>query len=34
MVTTELNLNLDNLDRCFPAEFSEAQVALAKTLFL
>ena len=33
-MTTKLNLKLDNLERCLPPDFSEAQVARAKTLFL
>ncbi|MCX6995888.1 MAG: NADP-dependent malic enzyme [Kiritimatiellaeota bacterium] len=33
-MTEQLNITLDNLDRCFPDTFSEAQVAQAKTLFL
>ena len=33
-MTEKLKPALDNLDRCFPDTFSEAQVAQAKTLFL
>ncbi len=30
----QIKLNLDNLDRVFPAEFTQEQIAKAKTLFL
>ena len=30
----EINLSLDNLDEVFPEEFSQEQIATAKTLFL
>ena len=30
----KIKLNLDNLDRAFPANFSQEQIAKAKTLFL